>query len=79
MPESRVRFCGRERIHWWRGEPEHMTIFVLLKLAARIFRNGQICVLWQVTDLRKTLGRDVGSSDALVDVAIWRSIMVKMR
>ena len=56
-----------------------MTIFVLLKFAARIFRNGQICVLWQVTDLRKTLGRNVGASDALVDIAIWRSIMVKMR
>ena len=55
-----------------------MTIFVLLKLAARIFRNGQICVLWQVTDLRKTLGRDAGASDALVDIAIWCSIMVKM-
>ena len=32
-----------------------------------------------MTDLRQTLGRDVGASDALVDVAIWRGIVFEMR
>ena len=32
-----------------------------------------------MADLRQALGRDVGASDALIGVAIWRGIMVDMR
>ena len=55
-----------------------MTILILLELVARFFGDGQVCVLWQVTDLRQTWGRNAGPSDPRVDVPIRRGIMVEM-